>query len=108
MFFLFYHGTRPPRSTRPFPLFPDTTLCRSRGVAGADRGKQPVGEFEQREIARRMAEAVVDIFELVEVGEDDRRAFGMALEARDALMDRGQEIAAVEQDRKSTRLKSSH
>src|SRR3546814_18951408 len=44
-----------------------------------------------------MAEAVVDIFELVEVGEDDRRAFGMALEARDALMDRGQEIAAVEQ-----------
>src|SRR3546814_4573576 len=44
-----------------------------------------------------MAEAVVDICELVEVGEDDRRAFGMALEARDALMDRGQEIAAVEQ-----------
>src|SRR3546814_17276698 len=44
-----------------------------------------------------MAECVVDIFELVEVGEDERRAFGMAVEARDALMDRGQEIAAVEQ-----------
>src|SRR3546814_21035832 len=44
-----------------------------------------------------MTEAVVDIFELVEVGKDDRRALGMALEAGDALVDRGQEIAAVEQ-----------
>src|SRR3546814_1108436 len=44
-----------------------------------------------------MTKAVVDIFELVEVGKDDRRALGMALEAGDALVDRGQEIAAVEQ-----------
>src|SRR3546814_12678493 len=66
-----------------------------RDVAGADRGKQPVGEFEQREIARRMAEAGVATFELVEVGAAARRTFCMAPAAPDARMDRGPAMSAV-------------
>src|SRR3546814_1808263 len=58
----------------------------------------------QREIARGMTKAVVDIFELVDVDEHDRGALGVALEPRHAVVNRGQEIAAVEQRRQRVAL----
>src|SRR3546814_9810053 len=51
-----------------------------------------------------MTKAVVDIFELVDVDEHDRGALGVALEPRHAVVNRGQEIAAVEQRRQRVAL----
>src|SRR3712207_8018904 len=71
---------RPPRST----LFPYTTLFRSR--------HQPV----------------LDLLLALRVVEHDRRAVGHAVARHLRGVDRGQLADALAQDRKSTRLNSSH
>src|SRR3546814_13391725 len=86
-FFLFFFLMirRPPRSTRTDTLFPYTTLFRSQqiGVAADRRGE--VGVVGERE---------AEVAEVV--GAVDR----LALRAQDQLVH--------QQDRKSTRLNSSH
>src|SRR2546422_7727144 len=73
---------RPPRST----LFPYTTLFRS--IGGAQRVLEQEAELAEHEVARRVAVRVVQLLEAVEVTDHDRE--GSA------------------EDRKSTRLNSSH
>ena len=52
-----------------------------RGVGGADRGRDPLRDLEQQLVAGRVAEAVVDSFEVVEVEEDDGEAELLAARA---------------------------
>src|SRR2546427_4244094 len=71
---------RPPRST----LFPYTTLFRSQSGSGVDTGKAPTDE------ATQMA--------LVTVGAQAHRLLGLLQQV----------LVVLTQDRKSTRLNSSH
>src|SRR5690606_11831371 len=95
---------------QPFYLRPGASLARlienqsefvaanaRRDINRTNRTEKPVRNFEQREVACGMAKAVVDEFQLIDVGENDCRGLCTALEAGDALMDRGQKVAAVEQ-----------
>src|SRR3712207_7072242 len=79
---------RPPRST----LFPYTTLFRSAGVGG---GLHQVGRGHQLQ-PRHLAQLPADERRVARVGVDPR-ADG-----------RGAHVGLADQDRKSTRLNSSH
>src|SRR5947208_5298761 len=83
---------RPPRST----LFPYTTLFRS--VIGTHR----ILEDDHRHVGQRRVETRAPEL-IVERGEQQRGGF--AGNARDAQQNAGEDCA---QDRKSTRLNSSH
>src|SRR3546814_14046986 len=84
--FFFLMIRRPPRSTRTDTLFPDTTLFRSPSVV--------------RRAGRRRVTARADRLE--EVDPPQRS------EADQDIDDRGHDSAGAEEDRKSTRLNSSH
>src|SRR5207244_11938212 len=87
-------------------LFPYTTLFRSQG------GFERVGDQFQRAVAGDVAVTVVDSFEVVDVDKQHREGLARALPARPFEFGGLQHGAAVEQsrqqDRKSTRLNSSH
>src|SRR3546814_13374140 len=98
MCFFFLMIRRPPRSTRTDTLFPYTTLFRSRAgaeegiedhVAGVRAGEQDAIEQRLRLLRR------VDLCPAL-------------LQPFLAAADRDQPVAAHLQDRKSTRLNSSH
>src|SRR3546814_13514522 len=81
---------RPPRSTRPAPRFPYTTLVRSGLQRDVGRGAGIIDGAADQRLHRRVAAARVDQFDVEAlIGE-------MAAGARHLV------------DRKSTRLNSSH
>src|SRR3546814_4456958 len=109
---------RPPRSTRPDTLFPYTTLFRSRfqrvAQPGADRvGDRDVGDHAGAEERLLSREGAVD-----ELVDDDEGAGREILAQRadgaerhdlgDAGALQGVDVGTGVQDRKSTRLNSSH
>src|SRR3712207_9210509 len=92
---------RPPRST----LFPYTTLFRSQGAA------QPLGHAQQQLVADGVALRVVDDLEVVEVAQEHReRAQVGAVQLQRVREPVGEQraVGQARQDRKSTRLNSSH
>src|SRR3546814_18469111 len=98
MFFFFLMLRRPPRSTRTDTLFPYTTLFRSAGEK-----LQPLGEAAEHgqrlgdvlvRVDAELLEIVVFVLHLLILHEGAIFAFRHA--------------DGVEQDRKSTRLNSSH
>src|SRR5256885_9922195 len=85
---------RPPRST----LFPYTTLFRSEQAA------EPPRQRQQDRISDRDADRIVDLLEAVDIDHHDGRADrGVRLGERQRRLE-----PVEEQDRKSTRLNSSH
>src|SRR3546814_10577639 len=96
---------RPPRSTRTYTLFPYTTLFRSPAFGGQARGKQIEGVGAKRLECRVegetwIAEALGDL-----PHEAIRR---VAHAARLGVAALGKKVRKGGQDRKSTRLNSSH
>src|SRR3546814_7415591 len=100
---------RPPRSTRTDTLFPDTTLFRSAGGAGANHEAVRRLQFRQPALL-----AYVAIVLLVAAVVLDQRLIAFMQRGGDrvgqALQQRAAQPPAVELglDRKSTRLNSSH
>src|SRR3546814_17103535 len=97
----FLRRRRPPRSTRTYTLFPYTTLCRSPPRRVADQQEQGrwrrfFKAFQQR-IGGRPGEIIDRI--------DDDRA---PLRERRCRLQQGLQRAHLIEDRKSTRLNSSH
>src|SRR3546814_6191958 len=104
---------RPPGSTRPAPLLPDTTLCRSGGgdphadhVADRQAGRGDVHRLEPGRLADELTVMLALAFE-----EQARRPAHRPLVER-LLLFVEQRLKPLEpvvhQDRKSTRLNSSH
>src|SRR3546814_15963755 len=94
---------RPTRSTRTYTLFPYTTLFRSlalRARAGVERRLVGRGVEQVRIVPERRLRAVA-VVDVENDHRDARRPVGRAGM-------RGADRHAVEQDRKSTRLNSSH
>src|SRR2546429_4060363 len=89
-FFFFLMIRRPPRST----LFPYTTLFRSQPVAELEHVPLPVGERSERGRERLAAQRDLDL------------VLGERPVARDEVAEDG--VLLVAEDRKSTRLNSSH
>src|SRR3546814_5291184 len=111
---------RPPRSTRTDTLFPYTTLFRSKAdfYAALDRhlGIATVPDYAALIAEAGQDNALSDAYRMAAV--EDARSRGLSVHALDlatplpttaAQIERG-ELALVEvlQDRKSTRLNSSH
>src|SRR3546814_11696267 len=109
---------RPPGSTRTYPLFPYTTLFRSRACPDARRAHADVDLFVEQDrnlvidLGPRDVEfgtavtgpAVVDACRAPIFGDPDVEIFEVTTVEHDALrVDLG-----VAEDRKSTRLNSSH
>src|SRR5688572_30976052 len=68
----------------------------ARGKVDLTDGRaQDVGEGLEDVVAGLVAVAVVDLLEVVEVGEDEREAAAEALGARDLSLERLLEVAAV-------------
>src|SRR3546814_12138783 len=104
---------RPPRSTRTHTLFPDTTLFRSGGGAGE---KKPIGDFVLTEIDLFNAspfrwEPLWDGVVLIATAFE---AWAMCISyagqwwAVGGSSADGMKILSIGEDRKSTRLNSSH
>src|SRR3546814_20597917 len=87
--FFFLMFRRPPRSTRIYSLFPYTTLVRSH-----DRG-QAMGDDQRRASPHQPVERFLHL------------AFGFGIEGRCGLVEQ-EDRRVLQQDRKSTRLNSSH
>src|SRR3546814_16403050 len=109
---------RPPRSTRTDTPFPYTTLFRSINdalevVGLADKAKDGTttlsGGQQQRVLIARALAGDPELFFLDEptAGVDLPNQQALA-EALQVLKDRGSTVVLVAQDRKSTRLNSSH
>src|SRR3546814_1498352 len=101
---------RPPRSTRTDTLFPYTTLFRSEAVHGDAVGGEVVGEAARHggdgALRRRRVQPVLDAGMRREAADvEDRAAAGRADMRRRRL---GAEERALDRDRTSTRLNSSH
>src|SRR3546814_6190064 len=113
---------RPPRSTRTDTLFPYTTLFRSRGgqlvlgrgaaeakadarsrlgVTQTDRAEHMAGAPRSARAGRARGES-----DVAQIGEEAVHVQPIAAEVEIAVVARGG--GAVEGDRKSTRLNSSH
>src|SRR3546814_13448706 len=100
---------RPPGSTRTDTLFPYTTLFRSSVVGVPGAGKSTVG----RELARRLGSRFVELDSIHHQPgwtplprEPFRARVAEELEADTWVVDGN--YSAVQEDRKSTRLNSSH
>src|SRR3546814_16237089 len=113
VFFLMIRG--PPRSTRNDTLLPHTTLCRSREIErrpGRGRGRVDIYRTEQKTGEARLARRVLDLRDpRVDEGPERGRDAGEAEadpphEQRAAADQRA--VADRQEDRKSTRLNSSH
>src|SRR3546814_15998112 len=96
VFFVFLIIRRPPRSTRTYTLFPYTTLFRSNAEARRARGPHPVRPGKA--VADRRKEAAQQVQEL---------ALRHAPGAGTGRPHRRRRAHGI-QDRKSTRLNSSH
>src|SRR3546814_13934904 len=105
--FFFLMIRRPPRSTRTDTLFPHTTLFRS---SAAELCDHPEGIFPQHTLDRLFLPAarqkpardvrhVANIVEPLQIGSDIEPML---------LPEADQGVGRLEQDRKSTRLNSSH
>src|SRR3546814_13130126 len=94
--FFFLMVRRPPRSTRTDTLFPYTTLFRS--ITAAQLLSLQLGRLKD---AGKMQPTQVSLAKW----NNCRKAIDIAREARDLLGGAG---ITTEQDRKSTRLNSSH
>src|SRR3546814_13782062 len=100
---------RPPRSTRTDTLFPYTTLFRSGPAKAADEIDDGI---EQRDCAPCRGQHVQRIKSPTEEGQridDEQRDHLQLLEAlRPDADDEAEQAEGHRQDRKSTRLNSSH
>src|SRR3712207_9280964 len=92
---------RPPRST----LFPYTTLFRSRRGRRVGARRRPAARRVPRGAARRARGGAAHLPELPALRPPDAARRALAVRAARRRGDAG---AAVEADRKSTRLNSSH
>src|SRR3712207_9297926 len=92
---------RPPRST----LFPYTTLFRSRVLGHADVGEDAVELVEAA--AHRLLERIALRHALGQVDGDDL-GVAVGLKAVAGALEAAAPLVIVRQDRKSTRLNSSH
>src|SRR3546814_19095642 len=95
MFFFFLSRRRPPRSTRTYTLFPYTTLFRSQFDAGSVSEKSSLRVLLQPRL--------LVLFALIFLGNGYFNAIFTWLEPM-----LGIDAVGAEQDRKSTRLNSSH
>src|SRR3546814_12693138 len=100
---------RPPRSTRPDTLFPDTTLFRSadkvRALVAIDHRLENFGLERQHPLdplRRDIVAFVVDDQVLLAIGDDDA---ALSVDMADIA---GMQPRPPVGDRKSTRLNSSH
>ena len=66
-------------------------------VRVAQLGRQRLGDPDDELVAGGVAEAVVDVFEVVEVDEQQRAARVVAAHVRELVLERALEAAAVEQ-----------
>src|SRR3546814_17962106 len=97
----------PPRSTRTDTLFPDTTLFRSK--RDGQRGRHAVDQGRPDEVSSHRVDTVNDPTTPWQILGDIRESLGRLEGKFDAQSERNKKNEqTLEQDRKSTRLNSSH
>src|SRR3546814_16943014 len=118
-FFFFLMRLRPPRSTRTDTLFPYTTLFQSAPARRADREGSAAASLHRLELRDDLGHLIGEDHALDLLADDplavDQKGFGHARRTEGDLhaalhvrADAVERIAIFAQDRKSTRLNSSH